>query len=299
MLDHAQPPAARGLDRRSFLKHSAQAAAVGLFSSNLAPLLADENTRGFKIGACQWNLGTDDESCFEIARQIGLDGVQVNMGRVSNDMHLRKPEVQKAFAEAAKKAGVEIASLAIGEMNRVPLKSDPRAAEWLDQSLDICKALGLTVSMPACFHKGDLDMSKTAEIDHLVRVLKEVCPRAEREGIVIGLESYLSAEDNMRLIDLVGSPAMRIYYDVGNSTDKGRDIFREICLLGDLICEFHAKDGRHMLGQGRIDFRKVREAMDDIDYRGWIQIEAARPNGLLPDYRAHCQYLKEIFPAKV
>ena len=30
-----------------------------------------------------------------------------------------------------------------------------------------------------------------------------------------------------------------------------------------------------MLGQGRIDFKQVRQAMDDIEYSGWIQIEAA------------------------
>ena len=49
---------------------------------------------------------------------------------------------------------------------------------------------------------------------------------------------------------------MKVYYDVGNSTDKGRDVAVEICALGNLICEFHAKDGPHMLGKGRIDFRK-------------------------------------------
>lgn len=285
--------------RRMFIKRSVQFGLAGYLGAKVAPLLADEPPGGFKIGACQWNLGTDDESCFEIARKIGLDGVQVNMGRLSNDMHLRKPEVQKRFLEASKKTGVEIASLAIGEMNRVPLKSDPRAARWLDESIDVCKALGITLSMPACFSKGDLDMSNTAEIDHLVGVLKDVCPRAQREGIVIGLESYLSAEDNMRLIDRVGSPAVRVYYDVGNSTDKGRDILREIRLLGDLICEFHAKDGRHVLGKGRIDFRKVRDAIDDIGYRGWLQIEAAKPNGLMTDYPAMCRYLKEIFPPRV
>ena len=57
------------------------------------------------------------------------------------------------------------------------------------------------------------------------------------------MENYLSAEDNMRIIDRVGSPAVKVYYDVGNSTDKGRDILKEIRTLGKLICELHAKDG--------------------------------------------------------
>ena len=81
--------------------------------------------------------------------------------------------------------------------------------------------------MPACFGRGDLDMGKTAEIDHLVKVLKDVAPKAEKQGVIIGLENYLSAEDNMRIIDRVGSPAVKVYYDVGNSTDKGRDVSRK------------------------------------------------------------------------
>ena len=45
--------------------------------------------------------------------------------------------------------------------------------------------------MPACFYKGDLDMSKTAEIDRLVEVLKTAAEAAQKHGITIGVESYL------------------------------------------------------------------------------------------------------------
>ena len=273
------------------------AATLAAASASFEPLLAAPETRRFKIGACDWSIGKhSNPEAFDVAKQIGLDGLQISLGSVGNDMHLRKPEMQRAYLEAAKKTGQQMASLAIPEMNRVPLKSDPRAAKWLDDSIDVCKALGLGIVMPACFSRGDLDMSKTAEIDHLVKVLKDVAPKAEKAGVVIGLEDYLSAEDNMKIIDRVGWPAVQVYYDVGNSTDKGRDILKEIRTLGKLICEFHAKDGRHMLGQGRIDFRKVREAIDEIGYRGWLIIEAARPNGLIPDYQAHREYLRKLFP---
>jgi sugar phosphate isomerase/epimerase len=94
---------------------------------------------------------------------------------------------------------------------------------------------------------------------------------------------------------------LKVYYDVGNSTDKGRDVLKEIRTLGkrNLICEFHAKDGNHMLGRGRIDFRQVRRAIDEIEYSGWLQIEAAAPHGLIADFTADRKYLKAIFPAKV
>jgi L-ribulose-5-phosphate 3-epimerase len=260
--------------------------------------LAAPKSRWFKIGACEWSLGKSDPSCFQVAKEIGLDGVQVNLGSQRNDMQLCKPAVQKAYLAAAKAARLEIASLAISETNSVPLKRDPRAAQWLAASIPAAKALGVKVIMPACFGNGDLDMTHTQEIEHFVKVFRDVASQAEKEGLLLAIESYLSAEDNLRLLDRIGSPAMRVYYDVGNSTDKGRDIFREIRLLGNRICEFHAKDGKFLLGQGRIDFKKVRAAIDAIGYNGWFQLECARPHGLVADYSAQRKYLRTVFPER-
>jgi len=286
------------ITRRTLLSRGVQATALAWAASRMEPLFAAPSSRWFKIGACEWNLGKADPSSFDVAKKIGLDGVQINMGSVGNDIHLRKPEVQKAYLAAAKRTGLGIGSIALGETNSVPLKSDPRAAQWLADSIDVCKAMGVPIVMPACFGNGDLDMGNSGEIDHLVKVLKDVCPKAEKAGITIGLESYLSAEDCTKIVDRVGSPAMKIYYDVGNSTDKGRDVLREIPLLGKLICEFHFKDGDFMLGHGRIDFKKVRKAIDQIQYSGWIQIEAAAPHGLFEDYAADYRYLRAIYPEK-
>ena len=204
-----------------------------------------------------------------------------------------------ALALAAQKTVENLfGSLAIGEMNNVPLKRDPRAAQWLAEGIDISKAMGLPIVMPACFGNGDLDMSKTQEIDHLVGVLKDVIPKAEKHGILIGLESYLSAKDTLKILDRVGSPNMTMYYDVGNSTDKGYDIYREIPLMGKRICEFHFKDANFRLGRGRIDFRKVRSALDKINYRGWIHLESAVLRDAAEEYAADYRYLRGIFPER-
>jgi len=136
-----------------------------------------------------------------------------------------------------------------------------------------------------------------AGIDHTVEVLKRLAPKAEEAGVIFGLENYLRAGENLDLIRRVGSSAVQVYYDVGNSTDKGYDIYKEIRMLKGQVCEFHAKDGEFMLGQGRIDFHKVREAMDAIDYRGWIQLEAAAPHNLVRDYQADLAFLNGIFNA--
>jgi L-ribulose-5-phosphate 3-epimerase len=284
--------------RRTVLVRGAQWAVAALAAGPMQPLWAAAGSRWFKIGACEWNLGKGDPSSLDVAKKIGLDGVQINMGSAANDMHLRNPEVQKAYLEAMKRTGLGVGSLAMGELNNIPLKSDPRAAAWLEDAIDVCKAMNIPIVMPACFSKGDLDMAKTDEIDQLVKVLKSASAKAEKAGITIGLENYLSAKDNLKILDRVGSPALSVYYDVGNPTDKGYDVYEEIPLLGKRICEFHFKDANFMLGQGRIDFAKVRKAIDAIQYSGWIQIEAAAPHGLIADYRAHYKFIRSHFPQR-
>ncbi len=290
----------RTLSRRGLLVRAAQAAGAALGALSCGPLFASPRSREFKIGTLDGCLGKQsDPAAFDIAKQIGFDGVQIDMGGARNNMHLRWPEVQKQFLEAAKRTGLEIASMTISKMLDVPLQRDPRAAPWLGQSVDICKALGLKVVLVPQFNAGELDLNRPAEIDHFVQVLKEAAPKAQREGVTFGLENYLSARDNLRIIERIGSPAVKVYYDVGNSTDKHYNIYEEIPLLGDLICEFHFKDGNFMLGRGRIDFQRVRRALDKIHYSGWIQIEAAAPHGVVEDYGTDLRFLRGLFPRRV
>jgi sugar phosphate isomerase/epimerase len=281
------------------IRRTAQATAALAFGSTWAPLLAEPEKRHFRIGACDWSLGklADPES-FAIAREIGLDGVQVSLGTASDDMKLRKPEVQQQFKEAARRAGVQIASLAIGELNSVPFKSDPRTNDWVRDSVPVMQALGLKVVLLAFFGQGDL-AGDAAGTDEVVRRLKTVAPAAEKAGVVFGLESWLSADDTLRIMDRVGSPAVKMYYDVCNSTDRGYDVPREIRRLGkDRICEFHLKENGRLLGQGPVSFEKVRDAINDIGYAGWMQIEGAVPPkaDLITSYRTNLKFLRGLFP---
>src|SRR5947199_5340073 len=115
------------LTRREMLAHTGRVGVGFALSAPVGPVLAAQGARRIRIGACDWSLGQmASPSSFEFAKEIGLDGVQVSLGSASDDMKLRRPEVQKQFKEAARASGVEIASLAIGEMNNNPYKSDPR-----------------------------------------------------------------------------------------------------------------------------------------------------------------------------
>ena len=293
------------LTRREMLLGSAGAVAGLTFLSSCT--LESQKTggckkvskaKGFKIGACDWSLGKGcDVEAMRVAKELNLDGVQVSLGSYENNMHLRKSEVQQAYFDACKKYDVEVGSIAIGALNNYPYKSDAIAEEWVWDCVDVAKAMNQKVILLAFFGKGDLKNDK-AGVDEVVRRLKKVAPKAEKAGVYLAVESTLNAEEHMDIIDRVGSSAIKVYYDVGNSHGAGYDIYKEIRFLGDNICEFHAKDYEYIFGKGKVDFVKVREAMDDIGYRGWIQIEGECPLGMMESYRQDEQYLKSVFPHK-
>ena len=110
------------LSRREMIRQSVQATAWLPLAANCAPLFAAADKRRFRLGACDWSIGKmGDPGALDVAKQIGLDGVMVSLGTVADDMHLRQPAVQQQYKEAAKKVGLQVASLAIGELNSVYL----------------------------------------------------------------------------------------------------------------------------------------------------------------------------------
>ncbi|MDH4238675.1 MAG: sugar phosphate isomerase/epimerase [Phycisphaerae bacterium] len=288
------------MTRREMMFNSARAIAGLALTTSCRSLGPSLGGRGFKIGVCDWTIGKrTDPASLEMAKRLELDGVQVDFGSGENDLPLCNPELQKKFLEAAKKHDVQIASLALGTLNNVPYKSDPRTERWVSESVDVCKAMGVNVVLMAFFGKGDLQSDEKGT-DVVVERLKKVAPKAEKAGVFLGIESWLSAEQHLDIIRRVGSPAVKVYYDVANSHKAGYDIYEEIRLLGKQICEFHAKDYDDLYGKGTIAFEEVRRAMDDIGYRGWIVMEGVKmPLGLEESMRYDAKYLRGVFPARV
>ncbi len=259
--------------------------------------------RGFRLGVCDWTIGKRcDPAAFAIAKKIGLDGVQVDFGGGSDkDPPLFDPELWKRYAEEGRSQEMRIASLAMGVLNEVPYKSDSRAEQWVDKAIDVAESMDMRqrIILLAFFGKGDLknDASGT---DAAVSRLKNIAPKAEKARVTLAVESWLSAEEHIAILDRVGSPAVQVYYDVANSHKMGYDIYKEIRTLGKRICQFHAKDYDDLYGKGSIDFARVREAMDEIGYRGWLVMEGTKmPLGVEESCRYDAEYLRTVFPRRV
>ena len=254
----------------------------------------------FQIGACDWSIGkTSDFTGLQLAKDIGLDGLQVSLGTLKNNMHLRELELQKQYINMSRETGVKISSLGIGELNQIPYKSDPRTEEWVWDSIDVAKNLGVTVILLAFLSKGDLRNDPEGKSE-VVKRLKMVAPKAEKMGITLGIESYLTAEEHLDIMDRVGSKAVKVYYDFRNAADAGNDVVKELKLLGkNNICEIHMKENGFLLGEGTMDWSRIAHTLEEIGYHGdgWMQIEWAKPKemDLVKAYQHNLGFLRYNF----
>ncbi|HSI33446.1 MAG: sugar phosphate isomerase/epimerase family protein [Phycisphaerae bacterium] len=264
-----------------------------------APVAGPQPVKKFQIGVCDWMTGKGGTpDVLDWCAKMGIDGAMVSFGDPAAKFDLRKPEVRAAYAEAEKRSGAKVASLGMGVLNQIPYKSDPRTEQWVADAIDTAAAMNLRVILVAFFGKGDLKKDKPGT-DEVIARFKKVMPRAEKAGVYLGIESWLSADEHLHIIESVGSPNLTCYYDVGNSLKMGYDIYKEIRRLGTKhICEFHAKDlADKGFGNGDVDFWEVRRAFDDIGYRGWFHLEgASKAMGLERTYRHDRNFLKGVCP---
>lgn len=294
------------IPRRTFLKHSL--GAIG--AAHLACSRAAEKTtakslgNGFQIFACDWTLQkTCNPEAFPLAARIGLDGVQVDFGRLKEGvttLPLFDPAQQDKILAASTQHGVAIASLALGVLNSVAYKNDPKAEQWVLDSVGVMQRMKTRLALLAFFSNGDL-VGDAAGVAETVRRLKKLAPRAEAAGLVYGIESWLKAPELEQILDAVNSPAIKVYYDVGNMQKVGEDVGTAIRRLGrERICEVHFKDYDDLYGKGSMDFPKVRTALDAIGYHGWVGIEGVKtPLGVEESIRYDVNYLRPIFPRSI
>ena len=71
---------------------------------------------------------------------------------------------------------------------------------------------------------------------------------------------------------------------------------KEIRWLGKArICQIHLKDNPHYLGEGRIDFPAVMQAIADIGFQGFTNLETSSPSqSVEQDMRRNLQYIRGL-----
>ena len=121
---------------------------------------------------------------------------------------------------------------------------------------------------------------------------------------MIGVETSLPAAQEVKLLQDVGSPGVKIYFNFANAAKYGRDLPGELRTLGkERICQIHCtnEDGVWLENDPQIDLPKIKQTLDDMGWRGWLVAERSRdqtdPRNVKRNFGANTAYLKKVFQA--
>ncbi len=232
------------------------------------------------------------------ASEIGFEGLEVTFGGPDDDgmLLLAYEDRQQQYLEAFQEYGIRAAGTHMWVLHTNVLKdpNDPLGRHWVEMAIPVTRNLNTEVILLPFFWDGELKTRD--EMNYVGDLLSELGTEAENHGVILGIENTLSAEDNMRILERADSPAVQVYYDVGNSFNYGYDIYNEIRWLGsEHICQFHLKDNPHYLGEGEIDIREVLKAIDEIGFSGWVNLETVAPSGdIRSDMKRNLEYTQNV-----
>ena len=291
------------VSRRDFVKHATIGAlALPAVTRAQAPTPPVAGPPPLRIGMTDWNLGKrGDITKIALARQIGLDGIQVSLTfPTDGSPTLRDLKTQAEFKQAALEQGIQICSLAIGSpgRSRLPLHTNPAAAILLVEAVEVARNIGTTNILLPILGDSHINMASQPEVDTFVAMMKEVARYAERSGVVVALEDWISAEDNLRLLDAIGSDAVGVYYDAHNIKLKVHDPYGEPKRLGKRINQVHVKNAAMLLREpgGLIEWPRLAQEYYDIGYRGWYVLETESPSkDIVADTRTNIDYVRKTF----
>jgi L-ribulose-5-phosphate 3-epimerase len=244
---------------------------------------------------------------FQLAKDIGADGVEVDMGglgdRETFDNQLANDSIRKLFLDKTKELNLQIPSMGMTGFFAQSFAERPTAVKAVTDCINTMKQMGVKVGFLPMGVKGDL--VKFPELrPAIVARLKEVGKIAEKAGVVIGIETALDAKGELLLLKDIGSPAVKSYFNFENAIRNGRDINNELKILGkNNIVQIHCTndDGVWLQNDPKINMEQVKATLDKMGWTGWLVIERSRdakdPRNVKWNFSANTTYVKSIFQA--
>lgn len=212
------------------------------------------------------------EDKFRLVKDVGFEGVEVNSSR------LKSGGVDtKVMARASEKIGIPIHGVSGASLGDLKGVLDEAAIYGATSILHVVRA------DPSGSYMENYQRSQAA--------IREAIPHAEKVGIPILIENvwatFLIEPLTMaRYIDELDSPFVKAYFDVGNVMRWGVPQ-QWIEVLGKRIGKIHVKEyslktamSQGMakgfdfpMGEGDIDWKRVREELAKIEFSSWATAE--------------------------
>ncbi len=283
------------ISRRSFLNRAA-AAAAGCIAAGISPgrpVLARSGRRSaakaepaFRVGALDSVLsgkeGLSWEKVYSRAGELGFEGVELGVGGDYDQTELWSVEGRRRLRGYSKASGVLTPSICLHSFWTFSFADDDeavrrRAVRMAREAALAAKEMAAGNILVPCTNPDSAGTELARE--RWIAGLKESVPAAEEAGVAfclenVGLPFADKPGDILGLVDAVGSPAVKVYYDPGNAVRRGGDPLQAVRMLKGRIGQVHVKEIRGvLLGEGIVPWPEILQALRESGYSGWLMLE--------------------------
>jgi len=262
----------------------------------------------YKVGVCDWMiLKRQKLGEFDLARQIGSDGIEMDMGGLGErelfDNKMRDDKEAQHFKSVADSLGIEIGAIAMSGFYAQDLTKRDNYMALVADCFDTMDKMGgakvAFLPLGGCGNDWPTNKAKRSEI---VKRLHTIGEAAKAHGVRVGIDTPLDAKGNLKLLKEIKSDGIAIFYKWQTIVENGWDIVKDIKQLGARnICAIHASntDRVWLRNDSTLNVPQIKKALDEMGWSGWLFVERSRDvkmvRNVKMNYSANVFYLKEIF----
>ena len=234
-----------------------------------------------------WPIGRG----FDFAAECGYSGVEIAPFTIDTDARRITASQRAEVRQAADGAGLEIIGLhwLLAKTEGLYLTSPDaptrtRTTDYLRALVTLCHDLGGHVMVFGSPQQRVLLPGVTDDqaMGYAADVFSAIVPELEAAGVTLAIEPLSpewgpflnTATDGVRLIEMVGSPNVRLHLDCIAMSTESTPIPELLKQHRQVLAHFHANDpNKQGPGMGDLDFHPIFAALGEIDYRGWVSVE--------------------------
>ena len=239
----------------------------------------------FGMNLLLWSDGLRDEvlPVLEELKGMGYDGVEVPIFDLN-------PDHFAAWGKRLDDLGLERTGVTVRTADDNPISPDPkvRAAGIANNKLALeCAAAAGCTQLVGPYHSALGEFTGAGRTDdewkYGVEAMQALAEDATSHKIILGVEFlnrfecyFLNcAADTARFVDEVNHPACRMMHDTFHAHIEEKSQRQAIVTGGQRISHVHiSENDRATPGTGQIHWGEVFAALKEINYDGWLMVEA-------------------------
>jgi len=274
--------------------------------SNAVLAQSSNKKQRYNVAVCDWMiLKRQKLGAFELASELKADGIELDMGGLGNretfDSKLADPVEVKKFKDKSKEFNVGISSIAMSGFYGQSFAKRETVKRMVQDCIDAMKTMNVKVAYLPLGNQCDL--RKNPELRPIIiERLQWAAKQVAKIGGVIAIETTLDATAEKKLLKEIGCKQIKSSFNFSNAIENKKDISEELLILGKKnLAQIHASntDGFWLENDKAIDMPKIKKALDEMKWSGWLIVERSRDttqvHNVKANYGANVAYLKKIF----